>query len=161
MLNTGIMSSNSNEWFTPQYIVDYLEKRYGKIILDPCASVHTNIGLINYTIDDDGLSKEWDEDVVFVNPPYGSVIKHWIAKAQEQSVKHKNTVILLIPARTDTSYWHNHIFPHYSELLFIKGRIKFETDKKIGESAPFPSCFVVFSKENLRRVDAIDLKEIR
>jgi len=84
---------------------------------------------------------------VFMNPPYGREIKDWIKKAYEESLKKDTLVVCLIPARTDTSYWHDYIFPHAKDIRFLKGRIKFENIK--GEalnSAPFPSAVVIFNK---------------
>ena len=159
MINEGIMSSNSNEWYTPKYIIDYIEKTYGKIILDPCSSKSTSIGVKNYTKEDNGLSKDWNERVVFVNPPYGREIKQWVKKSKEENEKHNNTIILLIPARTDTSYWHEYIFPRYNEIHFIKGRIKFLTDEGESQSAPFPSCLVVFNNSEEKIVEVLDFKK--
>ena len=159
MINKGIMSSDSNEWYTPNYIVAFIESEYGKINIDPCAASTTSIGEVNYTIDDDGLSKEWDKEVVFVNPPYGSEIKEWVKKSYKEQQKHNNIVILLIPARTDTTYWHWWIFPHYSEIYFLKGRIKFETTEGEGESAPFPSALVVFSPNRNKVIKALDINK--
>ena len=157
MVNKGLMSSDSNEWYTPLYVTNFLEVKYGKIILDPCAAKTTTIGEINYTIEDDGLSKEWDKKVVFVNPPYGREIQEWVKKSMLQQKKYNNIIILLIPARTDTTYWHDFIFPYYSEIYFIKGRIKFETVHGVGESAPFPSAIIVFSENKNKTIKSLKI----
>jgi len=116
-------SSKSNEWYTPQYLFDELNEKY-QFTLDPCAS-HENAKCDKYfTIEDDGLTKDWSKDIVFMNPPYGRNIKHWIKKAYEESVKGA-TVVCLIPARTDTTYWHDYIFNNAYNIKFLKGRIKF------------------------------------
>ena len=131
-------SSKSNEWYTPQYLFDELNEKY-QFTLDPCAS-HENAKCDKYfTIEDDGLTKDWSKDIVFMNPPYGRNIKHWIKKAYEESVKGA-TVVCLIPARTDTTYWHDYIFNNAYNIKFLKGRIKFGAVN----SAPFPSAIVVF-----------------
>ena len=115
-------SSKSNEWYTPQYLFDELNEKY-QFTLDPCAS-HENAKCDKYfTIEDDGLTKDWSKDIVFMNPPYGRNIKHWIKKAYEESVKGA-TVVCLIPARTDTTYWHDYIFNNAYNIKFLKGRIK-------------------------------------
>ena len=75
-----------------------------------------------------------------MNPPYGREIKYWIQKAYEESLKGA-TVVCLIPARTDTTYWHNYIFGKASEVRFVKGRLKFGDGKN---STPFPSAVIVF-----------------
>jgi site-specific DNA-methyltransferase (adenine-specific) len=80
---------------------------------------------------------------VFCNPPYGSVIKDWVKKAHDEGYvyKRKDTVVvMLIPARTDTKYFHNYILGK-AEIRFIKGRLKFGDSKN---SAPFPSMIVIF-----------------
>lgn len=136
-------SSKSNEWATPQYLYDDLNRIY-EFTLDPCAT-HENHKCDKYfTIEDDGLNQSWEGHTVFMNPPYGRGIKHWIKKAYEESLKDNTTVVCLIPARTDTTYWHNYIFPHANEILFVRGRIKFGDGTS---SAPFPSAIVVFGGE--------------
>ena len=74
-----------------------------------------------------------------MNPPYGRVIGKWTQKAYESSLSGA-TVVCLIPARTDTKYFHDYCFP-YGEVRFIKGRLKFGGCE---DSAPFPSAVVVF-----------------
>ena len=125
-------SSKSNEWYTPQYLFDELNEKY-QFTLDPCAS-HENAKCDKYfTIEDDGLTKDWSKDIVFMNPPYGRNIKHWIKKAYEESVKGA-TVVCLIPARTDTTYWHDYIFNNAYNIKFLKGRIKFGGSKQCAVS---------------------------
>lgn len=141
-------SSKSNEWYTPQYLFDELNEKY-QFTLDPCAS-HENAKCDKYfTIEDDGLTKDWSKDIVFMNPPYGRNIKHWIKKAYEESVKGA-TVVCLIPARTDTTYWHDYIFNNAYNIKFLKGRIKFGGAVN---SAPFPSAIVVFKLNEERGSD--------
>lgn len=125
-------SSKSNEWYTPQYLFDELNEKY-QFTLDPCAS-HENAKCDKYfTIEDDGLTKDWSKDIVFMNPPYGRNIKRWIKKAYEESVKGA-TVVCLIPARTDTTYWHDYIFNNANNIKFLKGRIKFGGGKQCAVS---------------------------
>ena len=76
---------------------------------------------------------------VFCNPPYSQISK-WVQKAYEESHKDGTIVVLLIPARTDTRYFHDYIL-HRSEIRFIRGRIKFSDAK---HNAPFPSMIVIF-----------------
>ncbi|WP_414052910.1 DNA N-6-adenine-methyltransferase [Macrococcus animalis] len=137
-------SSQSNEWATPQYLFDDFDRLH-KFTLDPCAT-HENHKCEKYfTIEDDGLTQDWGGHTVFMNPPYGRGIKHWIKKAYEESLKPNTKVVCLIPGRTDTTYWHDYIFPHASEILFVRGRIKFGDGKS---PAPFPSAIVTFGKED-------------
>lgn len=84
---------------------------------------------------------------VFVNPPYGRSIRAWVEKAYQESVRDPNRkIVMLIPSRTDTSYWHDFIFPH-ADVEFIRGRLKFEVNGQGGNPAPFPSAIVVFGQQ--------------
>jgi len=136
-------SSASNEWATPQWLFDELNKLYGPFTLDPCATQENAKCERYFTKADNGLVKSWQNETVFMNPPYGREIGKWIEKAYQESHKYTglpNNVICLIPARTDTSYWHDYIMKS-SEICLIRGRIKF-----IGgdSSAPFPSAVIAF-----------------
>ncbi|MDU0567297.1 DNA N-6-adenine-methyltransferase [Staphylococcus haemolyticus] len=132
-------SSKSNEWTTPQHLFDELNQEFN-FTLDPCATEENAKCSKHFTIEDDGLSKDWSNDVVFMNPPYGREIKKWIKKAYEESLNGA-TVVWLIPARTDTMYWHDFIFDKADDIRFLKGRLKFGNGKN---SAPFPSAIVVY-----------------
>ncbi|PTL13635.1 phage N-6-adenine-methyltransferase [Staphylococcus haemolyticus] len=132
-------NSKSNEWATPQKLFDELNEEFN-FTLDPCATDENSKCTKYFTIEDDGLSKDWSKNVVFMNPPYGREIKYWIKKAYEESLKGA-TVVCLIPARTDTTYWHDYIFGKADDIRFLKGRLKFGDSKN---SAPFPSAIVVY-----------------
>lgn len=132
-------SSKSNEWTTPQHLFDELNQEFN-FTLDPCATEENAKCSKHFTIEDDGLSKDWSNDVVFMNLPYGREIKKWIKKAYEESLNGA-TVVCLIPARTDTMYWHDFIFDKADDIRFLKGRLKFGNGKN---SAPFPSAIVVY-----------------
>lgn len=80
---------------------------------------------------------------MFCNPPYGRVIGDWVKKAYEESQQPDTLVVMLIPARTDTKWFHDYIY-HKAEIRFIRGRLKFGGSKN---SAPFPSMVVIFNKE--------------
>lgn len=132
-------SSKSNEWATPQNLFDELNDEF-YFTLDPCATDENAKCSKYFTIEDDGLSKDWSNDVVFMNPPYGREIKKWIKKAYEESLNGA-MVVCLIPARTDTTYWHDFIFNKADDIRFLRGRLKFGNSKN---SAPFPSAIVVY-----------------
>ncbi|PTK81958.1 phage N-6-adenine-methyltransferase [Staphylococcus haemolyticus] len=132
-------SSKSNEWATPQNLFDELNEEFN-FTLDPCATDENAKCSKYFTIEDDGLSKDWSNEVVFMNPPYGREIKKWIKKAYEESLNGA-TVVCLIPARTDTTYWHDFIFDKADDIRFLRGRLKFGNSKN---SAPFPSAIVVY-----------------
>ena len=145
-------SSKSDEWETPQELFDELDREFN-FTLDPCATDENHKCRKYFTIKDDGLSKDWSNDIVFMNLPYGRQIKNWIKKAYEESLRGA-VVVCLIPARTDTNYWHKFIF-NKAEVRFLKGRIKFQNRllpswKKDGthktSSAPFPSAIVIFGE---------------
>ena len=140
-----IKTSNKDDWETPQQLFDKLDAIY-RFTLDPC-STHTNAKCKKYyTKEDNGLSKSWKSEVVFMNPPYGRDIKKWIKKALDESIL-GCTVVCLIPARTDTTYWHDYIFPNAANIEFLRGRVKFEVDGKSKDPAPFPSAIIVFQQK--------------
>ena len=140
-------SSKSNEWATPLDLFRELDYEFG-FTLDPC-STHENAKCKkHYTKKDDGLKQGWKNEVVFMNPPYGKEIANWIRKAYMESLKGA-VVVCLVPARTDTIYWHDYIFKYSKDIRFLKGRIKFVGSSD--NSAPFPSAIVVFKKGNNRR----------
>lgn len=95
-----------------------------------------------FTKQENGLIQDWSGHTVFVNPPYGRVIGKWVKKSYEEG--HKTTVVMLIPARTDTKWWHDYVMKA-AEIRFVKGRLKFGGSKN---SAPFPSAIVVFKKHD-------------
>ena len=138
----AMLSSKIMTWETPQEFFDKLNKEFN-FTLDPCATPETAKCKKFYTEKDDGLKKDWGGDTVFCNPPYGSAIKHWVKKCHDEAKKFNTTVVMLIPARTDTIYFHEYIY-HKAKLRFIKGRLKFGGKQKGSGSAPFPSMIVIF-----------------
>lgn len=134
----GLFSSKTNEWSTPQEFYDRLNKEY-QFTLDPCCTKETAKCDLFFTKEDDGLNQSWEGHTVFMNPPYGREIKDWIKKAYQEGNKPNTIVVCLIPARTDTSYWHKYCMKA-SEIILIKGRLKFGGKGP----APFPSAIVVF-----------------
>ena len=135
-------TSKTDNWSTPQEFFDKLNDEFN-FTLDPCASEENAKCDKYFTIDDDGLAQDWSKDTVFMNPPYGRVIRHWIEKSYRESQKGA-TVVCLVPARTDTTYWHEFVIGGGAEIRFIKGRIKFGG----AGPAPFPSAVVVFRPTN-------------
>lgn len=90
---------------------------------------------------EDGLKQDWEGETVFCNPPYGRAIYDWIKKCYTESLKPGTVVVALIPARTDTRYFHEFVYHKVKDIRFIKGRLKFGNAKY---NAPFPSMVVVF-----------------
>jgi site-specific DNA-methyltransferase (adenine-specific) len=126
--------STNDIWSTPKEVYQTLDAEFN-FDFDPCP--------IGPTFD--GLEVEWGNSN-FVNPPY-SKLAAWIQKSYQEWKKGK-TVVLLIPSRTDTKAWHEYIMKA-SSIRFIKGRLKFGDAKN---SAPFPSCIVVFKAEDAKAV---------
>lgn len=138
MINKALFSSNSDEWATPQHIFDNLDAEFN-FNLDPCATESNHKCNVFYTAKIDGLKQNWGGQRVFCNPPYSN-ISSWVEKAFRETRNDNTLVVLLIPARTDTRYFHDFIYQR-AEIRFIKGRLKFGDSKN---SAPFPSMVVIF-----------------
>ena len=104
-----------------------------------------------FTPAENGLLQDWGGFRVFCNPPYGRDIGKWVRKGYEESKKPNTLVAMLIPARTDTSYFHEYIFNQADEIRFLKGRLKFtDEDGNTKDAAPFPSALIVWkSKEGV------------
>ena len=142
MNNELMFSSKTDLWSTPWDFFEKLNDEF-HFTLDPC-STHENAKCYkHFTIEEDGLLQDWGNEVVFCNPPYGRKIKDWVKKAYDESQKDNTTVVMLIPARTDTIYFHEYIY-NKAEIRFIKGRLKFGDAKN---SAPFPSMVVIFGRD--------------
>jgi site-specific DNA-methyltransferase (adenine-specific) len=136
MINSGLFTSNTDQWATPQDFFDKLNDEF-HFDLDVCATPENAKCEKYFTKDDDGLSQQW-WGVVYCNPPYGREIGKWVKKCSE----YEGVSVMLLPARTDTRWFHDYIYGK-SEIRFIKGRLKFGGSKN---SAPFPSMVVVFNK---------------
>lgn len=139
-VNPGLMSSATEMWGTPQDFFDELDREFG-FTLDVCASDWNYKCECYFTEDDDGLAQAWS-GVCWMNPPYGREIGKWMAKAVEEWRKGV-TVVCLVPARTDTAWWHD--FAMQGDIRFLRGRLKFVSPEGVKSSAPFPSAIVVFS----------------
>jgi phage N-6-adenine-methyltransferase len=140
-MNTKVMfSSASDDWATPQDFFDELNREFN-FTLDPCATSENAKCAQYYTVAENGLKQDWQGEVVFCNPPYGREIKLWVQKCYEESQKPSTTVVMLIPARTDTKYFHDFIYNKARDIRFVRGRLRFGDSKN---SAPFPSMVVVF-----------------
>ena len=138
MLTSGLTSSNTDEWATPQDLFDTLDATF-HFTLDPCATPENAKCAKFYTKEQDGLKQDWGGAVIWCNPPYGREIGKWIKKCAE----HRGVAVMLIPARTDTRWWHSYIDKNPdAHVYFIKGRLKFGNAKNC---APFPSAIVVYT----------------
>lgn len=129
-------SSKTDLWATPQAFFDKYHDQFG-FTLDVCALPENAKCDRYFTPADDGLAQPWT-GVCWMNPPYGRGIGAWVRKAYESS-QTGATVVCLLPARTDTKWWHDYC--QRGQVEFIRGRLKFGDAKN---SAPFPSAVVVF-----------------
>ena len=136
-----INKSKTDSHGTPDWIIEKVRTEYGEISdFDPCP--------LNDTPTIDGLSVDYPRDkIIFVNPPYSALKTTkarigWIEKAYNECVKGSD-IVMLIPARTDTQWFHDFIYGQY-KVEFIRGRIKFKGNKN---AAPFPSMLVHFCSE--------------
>lgn len=139
ILTSGLFTSRTDEWGTPSAFFAELDAEF-HFDLDPCATVENHKCPHFFTKEDDGLLQNWGGHNVFCNPPYGKAIKDWVRKCYEESKKPGTLVVMLIPARTDTSYFHDYIYHKAREVRFIRGRLHYND----AGPAPFPSMVVVF-----------------
>lgn len=130
-------SSKTDLWATPQSFFDELNAEFG-FDLDVCTLPENAKCPCFFTPAQDGLKQTW-VGTCWMNPPYGREIGNWVCKAHD-SARIGATVVCLVPARTDTSWWHTWVLKA-SEIRFVRGRLKFGDSKN---SAPFPSAVVVF-----------------
>lgn len=153
--NTKVMTSTgNNEWYTPNYVVNWAEERFGKFEHDVAATAINSVVLNSYYDEEsNGLQQPW-EGHVWCNPPYskvgkktegGTSITDWLEKAVDAASKGAR-VTMLIPARVDTNWWQDNV-PYAHAVLFIRGRIKFGGCK---DPAPFPSAMLHFTKESVQ-----------
>ena len=128
------------EWETPQAFFDRLDAEF-HFSLDAAATLDNAKCVQCLTRAEDALSQSWhDVGAVYCNPPYGRVLAEWVRKAYTEAQTSKHPVIMLIPARTDTRWWHEYVM-QADEIRFVKGRLKFGG---AANSATFPSVVVVF-----------------
>lgn len=147
-------SSATDMWETPQALFDVLDAEF-RFETDVCA-IPDNAKCDRYfTPEQNGLRQEWT-GVCWCNPPYGKTIGQWLAKALDAAL-HGATVVCLIPARTDTNYWHDTV-TSAAEIRFIRGRLRFGRAK---DTAPFGSAIVVFRPcGSNQMVSYIDVKQL-
>jgi len=124
-----LFSSASDRWATPRDVYARLNEEF-RFDFDPCPLDGNQDGLASLFVD-------WSGKRVFCNPPYGPGMEKWLERGL-----YAELAVFLIPARTDTLWFHELIMPNAREIRFIKGRLKFGDTVK---SAPFPSMVVVFA----------------
>ena len=146
-MNRALLSSNNNNLCTPEKFFDELDSEF-HFVLDVAANEKSAKCKDFFTPEQDGLLQSWkrSDGAVFCNPPYGREIGKWVKKSWEESQLSNTIIVLLIPARTDTKYFHDYIWKR-AEIRFIRGRLKFTNES--GQSfdpAPFPSMLVIYNR---------------
>lgn len=135
----AMFSSATTEWATPKSLFEKLNAEF-HFDVDVCAREHNAKCERYFTPEMDGLAQEW-KGVCWMNPPYGDEIGLWMAKAFHSANAGSARVVCLVPARTDTQWWHQYAM-RSSEIRFVTGRIQFVGLSDNG--APFPSAIVIF-----------------
>jgi len=133
------------DWETPQHVFDELDAEFGPFELDVCATPD-NAKCADYFIEEqNGLAQTWAPRRCWMNPPYGREIGAWVRKAALEADRGA-TIVALLPARTDTAWWHDYCIDR--EVRFIRGRLRFGRQQR--NPAPFPSAIVVFANPSSR-----------
>lgn len=136
-------STGNCEWATPPDLFKQLDLEFGPFTLDVCATPDNAKCPTYFTRRQDGLRQRWTGRV-WCNPPYGRSIGLWISKAWDAvQGGGADLAVCLVPARTDTRWWHE--FASKGDCRFLPGRVRFGGGKN---SAPFPSAVVVFRNAN-------------
>lgn len=141
-MNSAVFySSKTDMWATPQDFFDALDAEF-HFTLDACAVKENAKCAAYYTPEQNGLDQPWTGQV-WCNPPYGRNVGQWVKKAHD-TASGGGCVVMLLPARTDTRWFHDYIYGK-TEVRFIKGRLKFGSCQN---AAPFPSMVVIFGGEH-------------
>lgn len=138
-VNGGLFSSNTDEWETPQDFFKKLDQEF-HFDIDVCANEQNRKCERFFSLEQNGLVQQW-RGVCWMNPPYGRQIAQWVKKAYESSQEGAK-VVCLLPARTDTRWFHEYCLK--GEIRLLKGRLKFGGSNN---SAPFPSMVVIFGND--------------
>lgn len=141
MNNDVMFSSKTDEWSTPQDLFDRLNGEF-HFNLDVCANESNHKCTMYYDKKQNGLRMPWTGHVVWCNPPYGRGIGKWVETAYLENRAHGTTIVMLLPARTDTKWFHRYVLGH-AEIRFLQGRLKFGDSKN---SAPFPSMIAIYTE---------------
>jgi site-specific DNA-methyltransferase (adenine-specific) len=140
-VNRALFSSAAPDWETPPDLFAVVQKEW-RCTLDVCATRENAKCARYFTPEEDGLRQPWS-GVCWMNPPYGREIGKWVRKAYEYGAG-GGVVIGLLPARTDTAWFHAWIYGK-ARITFLKGRVRFLRNGERGP-APFPSMLVVWGK---------------
>jgi len=136
MLTKALFSSDRHDWETPAELFNELNAEFG-FEIDVCAMAENTKCSHFFSPEQDGLKQSW-RGTCWMNSPYGSALPQWMAKAYTASLEGA-TVVCLVPARTDTRWWHD--FAMRGEIRLIRGRVRFG---QAPSGAPFPSAIIIF-----------------
>jgi site-specific DNA-methyltransferase (adenine-specific) len=139
-----MLPAESVEWGTPKDLFDILNAEFA-FTLDVAASDENAKCKRYFTKEQNGLIQSWAGERCFMNPPYGRAIKMWVSKAWREVKKNEGAelVVGLLPARTDTKWFHDYVLDR-AEIRFIKGRVRFVSNKQQMGPSTFPSIVVVW-----------------
>jgi len=143
-IGKNVFKSKSEEYETPKEIFEPLQKEFN-LQLDVCATNENKKCNIFFTKQDDALTKDWNRNF-WMNPPFGRYLRHWVAKAFDESQKHKVNGVLILPVRSNTLWWHKYIIDTKAEVRFLKGETKFVGHKR-GLWLPFAIVIFKLKKE--------------
>lgn len=156
-MNGYMPPAKSDDWATPQALFDQLNHEFNFMVDAAASSANYKapnwFGLDHPLVSHkDGLAADWSlySGAIYVNPPYGRGLTWWVSKAFIESKKQR--VVMLLPARTDTHWFHEWVYP-YAEIRFLKGRVKYGAG---ANPAPFPSMVVIFHPQSPLNADEMD-----
>ena len=142
MITKGMLTSNKDNWTTPKKLFNELNNKF-HFTLDACADDENHLCEKYYTKENSCLEHSFKNEIVFMNPPYGRYIIYFIQHAFVEAFKNKTKIVMLLPARTDTKWFHDLIYTQkIARIEFIKGRLHFNDEKN---AAPFPSMIVYYN----------------
>lgn len=137
-------------WSSPRDLIFNLKNEFDGFDLDPASTKENAVCERFYTEEDNGLELPYFGRNIYINPPYGNVLRDWVSKAWIEcySLKHCERVIMLLPVRSDTRWFHSIFEMGFAEMRLIKGRLKYGNSKT---SAPFPSMILIFEQGNFNK----------
>lgn len=140
------MTSRREHWLTPPDIWQRAVDAFGEIGLDPCSHPDATVPARERRYSE-GLSTPWaSHGLVWLNPPCGREIGHWTSRARSDG----DHVIGLLPARTDTRWWHRDVVPSASRIVLVRGRITFGLPPSLGtcrHASPLPSALIYWGAQ--------------
>lgn len=113
--------------FTPADFMANIYTAFGEIDLDPCGH-HLSPVIARRRImlseGGDGLTDAWSGKIAFVNPPFSELLK-WLRRVHDQwQAGNIETVVCLVPVRTDSAWFHNTLSAD-ADIYLLRGRVAF------------------------------------